>query len=315
MAWLVTGGAGYIGAHVVHALRAIGERVIVIDDMSAGIAARLPQEVPLIRADVADRDIVRETLICHGINGVVHLAARKDVAESSLDPLGYYRTNVEATSALLETMADCGVDTLVFSSTAAVYGSTGAYSEDAPCRPANPYGRTKLAAEWLVTDTSAALGIRYAILRFFNVAGAGARRLGDVHGTNLLPTLLRAVAAGDKAVVYGGEHGTPDGSCIRDYVHVVDVAEAHVATALALRDEKLHAETLNIGRGVGVSVLELLAAVERATGCPLPYTIIDPRPGDPPHVVADPGRIRERIGWQARHDLDDIVYSAWEAHR
>ncbi|MGY0236415.1 UDP-glucose 4-epimerase GalE [Longispora urticae] len=309
----MTGGAGYIGAHVVRALMGADLRVVVLDDLSAGRPARLPPGVPLIHADVRDRVTVRDTLVRYHVSGVIHLAALKNVAGSFDDPLGYHRGNLDTLADLLEVMVDQRVGHLVFSSTAAVYGTGDSYAEDAPTRPGSPYGRTKLAGEWLIRDVGAASGLRHAILRFFNVAGAGAPELADTGGDNLLPRLLRATAEGGKATVHGTGHPTPDGSCVRDYVHPADIADAHVATVRALLDGDLTADTFNVSRGVGVSVLDLIAAVERATGHPLPYEVGEPRAGDPPSAVADPARIRDRLGWRARRTLDDIVGSAWAA--
>ncbi|MFD1074907.1 UDP-glucose 4-epimerase GalE [Longispora fulva] len=309
----MTGGAGYIGAHVVRALMGADLRVVVLDDLSAGRAGRLPPTVPLIRADVRDRMTVRDAIIRYHVSGVIHLAALKDVAASYEDPLGYHRANLDTLADLLEVLVDLRTPHLVFSSTAAVYGTADSYAEDAPTRPSSPYGRTKLAGEWLIGDVGAATGLNHAILRFFNVAGAGAPALADTGGDNLLPRLLRAAVEGGKATVHGTGHPTPDGSCVRDYVHPSDIAGAHVAAVRALEAGGLTADTLNVSRGVGVSVLELIAAVERATGQPLPYVVGEPRPGDPPTAVADPARIRDRLGWRAQRSLDDIVGSAWAA--
>ncbi|WP_412542198.1 NAD-dependent epimerase/dehydratase family protein [Longispora sp. K20-0274] len=288
-------------------------RVVVIDDLSAGRPGRLPPTVPLIRADVRDRVTVRDAIIRYHVSGVIHLAALKDVAGSYDDPLGYHRANLDTLAGLLEVMVDQRTPHLVFSSTAAVYGTADSYTEDAATRPASPYGRTKLAGEWLIGDVGAATGLGHAILRFFNVAGAGAPLLADTGGDNLLPRLLRATVEGGRATVYGTGHPTPDGSCVRDYVHPADIADAHVAAVRALEGRALTAGTFNVSRGIGVSVLELIAAVERATGHPLPYVVGEPRPGDPPSAVADPALIRDRLGWRARRSLDDIVGSAWAA--
>ena len=328
MTWLVTGGAGYIGAHVVHNLRGAGESVVVLDNLCTGSAARVPDDVPLVKADVCHLSEVADTMHRHRVTGVIHLAARKDVAESVSDPLGYYRDNLDGLRAVLTAAADHGARDVVFSSSAAVYGCAasqgqpgrgdgalppGHVDEHSPTTPANAYGRTKLAGEWMLRDAARARGLRFVALRYFNVAGAANSRLGDVGETNLLPRLLRAAVDGRPAQVYGTEHPTPDGSCVRDYVHVADIAQAHRAAAGALRAGRVDAEILNVGRGTGVSVLEMIQAVRRVTGLPLPAVAAPPRAGDPPSVVAAAHRISEVLSWRARHDLDDIVASAWAA--
>lgn len=315
MTWLVTGGAGYIGAHVVHALLAAGESVAVLDNLSTGVADRVPEDVPFIKADVRDLPAVREAVGAYAITGVVHLAARKDVADSAVDPLGYYRDNLNGLRAVLAAAAEHRAKDFVFSSSAAVYGPSpdGRVDEGSPTAPSNAYGRTKLVGEWMVADAAEAAGLRYANLRYFNVAGAGSAALGDIGETNLVPRLLRAVTDGRPAEIYGTAHPTPDGSCVRDYVHVNDIADAHVVAARALRDGRITAETLNVGRGVGVSVLEMIDQVRRACQRPLPAVAAPPRPGDPPSVVASARRIERVLGWRASRDLTDIVSSAWAA--
>ncbi|HEU5108655.1 MAG TPA: UDP-glucose 4-epimerase GalE, partial [Micromonosporaceae bacterium] len=249
------------------------------------------------------------------VAGVIHLAARKDVGESVRDPLGYYGDNLDGLRAVLAAAARLGVRDIVYSSSAAVYGpsDTGRVDEDSPTVPGNPYGRTKLVGEWMLADAAAAHGLRYAALRYFNVAGAAHPALGDVGRTNLVPRLLRAVVDGQSAQVYGTEHPTPDGTCIRDYIHVGDIADAHVTAARALRDGRIDAEILNVGRGAGVSVLEMIQTVRRACDRPLPAEATPARDGDPPHVVADAHRIADVLGWRASRDLDEIISSAWAA--
>jgi UDP-glucose 4-epimerase len=313
--WLVTGGAGYIGAHVVHTLRAAREAVVVLDNLSTGLADRVPEDVPLVKADVRDLSMVADTIRRHRIDGVVHLAARKDVAESATDPLGYYRDNLDGLRAVLSAAADLGARDIVYSSSAAVYGPApaGRVDEESRTAPSNAYGRTKLAGEWMLRDAAEAAGLRFAALRYFNVAGAGGPALGDIGETNLVPRLLRAALDGRPAQVYGTAHPTPDGSCVRDYVHVSDIADAHLAAAMALREGRIDAETLNVGRGTGVSVLEMIRAVRRVCGRPLPADPAPARAGDPPSVVADATRIARVLGFRARRDLDDILASAWAA--
>jgi UDP-glucose 4-epimerase len=310
--WLVTGGAGYIGAHVTRALCAAGHETLVLDDLSTGLRRRVPSGVPLVRADIRDGATVANTVARFRPHGVVHLAARKDVAESTASPLTYYDANLEGLRSVLTACASNGAGSVLFSSSAAVYGTpaTCPVTEDDPTVPGNPYGRTKLVGEWMLRDAAASAGFGWAALRYFNVAGAAAPQLRDVGGTNLVPRLLASARTGEPVQVYGGDWPTPDGSAVRDYVHVADVADAHACVAAALAGGAIRAEVLNIGRGQGTSVLEMIAAVGAATGRRLGYAVAPRRPGDPAEVVASADRIRDRLGWTARYGLADIVRSA-----
>jgi UDP-glucose 4-epimerase len=307
MRWLVTGAAGYIGAHVVRAMLAVGEDLVALDDLSTGVADRLPVEAGLTVRGVADPDLA-DLLADLGVTGVVHLAAKKSVPESVADPLRYYAENVGGTTALLAAAVRARVGTVVYSSSAAVYGETGTepVTEDHPTVPTNPYGETKLAAEWAVRRAAEAHGLRWCALRYFNVAGAADASLADRGVTNLLPLVHRAQETGEPLQVFGDDYDTPDGTCVRDYVHVDDLADAHVAAArsLAAGDSP---GVLNVGRNAGVSVLEMVEAVERVTGRPVPRVVAPRRPGDPARVVADASRIGERLGWRARRGLDELV--------
>jgi UDP-glucose 4-epimerase len=304
---LVTGAAGYIGAHVVRAMLAAGEDLVALDDLSTGVADRLPVEAGLTVRGVADPDLA-DLLADLGVTGVVHLAAKKSVPESVADPLRYYAENVGGTTALLAAAVRARVGTVVYSSSAAVYGETGTepVTEDHPTVPTNPYGETKLAAEWAVRRAAEAHGLRWCALRYFNVAGAADASLADRGVTNLLPLVHRAQETGEPLQVFGDDYDTPDGTCVRDYVHVDDLADAHVAAArsLAAGDSP---GVLNVGRNAGVSVLEMVEAVERVTGRPVPRVVAPRRPGDPARVVADASRIGERLGWRARRGLDELV--------
>lgn len=323
MTWLITGGAGYIGAHVVRAMREAGERVVVLDDLSGGVPDRLPRDVPLVEGSVLDGDLLARTLSGHGVRGVVHLAALKQVGESVEQPLRYYRENLHGLTVLLDAVVTAGVDRFVFSSSAAVYGmpDVDLVTEETPCVPLSPYGETKLAGEWLVRATGRTHGMATACLRYFNVAGAAAAELSDTGVANVIPLYFDALTRGEAPRVFGDDYPTPDGTCVRDYVHVADLAEAHVAAArrlAAARDagERLGDLTVNVGTGRGVSVRELADLVTEITGLHEPAPrVTDRRPGDPARVVASADRIAGELGWKPRHDVRDMVASAWEGWR
>lgn len=312
---LVTGGAGYIGAHVVRALLANGDRVVVVDDLSTGFADRV--DVPLVPLDLAGAgasEALASVLEEERVDSVVHLAALKDVGESVADPERYYRVNVLGVVHVLEAMRRAGVRDLVFSSSAAVYGNVDSESvdEDAPCRPINPYGRSKLVGEWAIEDATRAWGLRALRLRYFNVAGAGGRHLQDRVAANLIPIVLDRVRRGEPAQVFGADHPTADGTCVRDYVHVEDLADAHVAAVHALRSDRTGDDALNIGTGRGASVREVIDVVGAVTGTTAEARVVDRRVGDPAAMVANPERAHRLIGWRARRDLREIVRSAGE---
>ncbi|WP_406727285.1 UDP-glucose 4-epimerase GalE [Streptomyces sp. GD-15H] len=316
MTWLITGGAGYIGAHVVRAMTEAGERTVVYDDLSTGIPDRVPDGVPLVVGSTLDGERVARALADHEVTGVVHLAAKKQVAESLELPLHYYRENVEGLRVLLEAVTAAGVvSSFVFSSSAAVYGmpDTAAelVTEDIPCAPMSPYGETKLAGEWLVRATGRATGLSTASLRYFNVAGAASPELADTGVFNLVPMVFEKLTEQAHPRIFGDDYPTPDGTCVRDYIHVVDLAEAHVAAARALRATPGRDLTLNIGRGEGVSVRGMIDRINALTGHDLPPTVAPRRPGDPASVVASADRAAAELDWKARHDVDDMITSAW----
>ncbi|MFC9931626.1 UDP-glucose 4-epimerase GalE [Streptomyces sp. NPDC127190] len=314
MTWLITGGAGYIGAHVVRAMTEAGERAVVYDDLSTGIAERVPAEVPLVRGSTLDGALVARTLAEHRITGVVHLAAKKQVGESVERPLHYYHENVEGLRVLLQAVTDAGVPSFLFSSSAAVYGmpDVDLVTEETPCRPMSPYGETKLAGEWLVRAAGKATGLATACLRYFNVAGAAAPELADTGVFNLVPMVFEKLTEGAAPRIFGDDYPTPDGTCIRDYIHVVDLAEAHVAAARALAAAPGTDLTLNIGRGEGVSVREMIDLINAVTGYDRAPTVTPRRPGDPARVVASADRISTELSWKARHDVQDMITSAWQ---
>ena len=314
MTWLITGGAGYIGAHVVRAMTRAGERAVVYDDLSTGIADRVPDGVPLVGSTL-DRERVARALAAHRITGVVHLAAKKQVGESVDRPLLYYQENVEGLRVLLEAVtATSHVRSFVLSSSAAVYGmpDVDLVTEETPCAPISPYGETKLAGEWLVRATGRATGLSTASLRYFNVAGAAAPELADTGVFNIVPMVFEKLTQGEAPRVFGDDYPTPDGTCVRDYIHVVDLAEAHVAAARALQSSPGHSLTLNIGRGEGVSVREMIDLINAVTGYDRPPTVTPRRPGDPARVVASADRIATELGWKAKYDVRDMVTSAWD---
>jgi UDP-glucose 4-epimerase len=317
MTWLVTGGAGFIGAHVVHALHAAGEQVVVLDDLSTGVSARLDglDEVPVVRGTVHASSLVAKLLREYEIAGVVHVAAKKQPAESVEKPLLYYRENLGGLECVLRAMTEVGVDALVYSSSAAVYGNQDVdmLTEDTPCRPENPYGETKLAGEWLVAATARVTGLRYANLRYFNAAGTARPEFADTGAFNLIPIVFGRLTAGKPPQLYGDDYPTPDGTTIRDYIHVSDIASAHVAAARHLGDGNDARLTLNVGTGRGSSTREIVETILEVSGhADLSPEVLDRRPGDPAVSIASVDRIHEILGWSAAHDRRAIVAAAWE---
>jgi UDP-glucose 4-epimerase len=316
VSWLITGGAGYIGSHIVAALRAAGQDVVVLDDLSTGSADRV-SGVPLVVGSVLDGEVLRRVFAEHPVEGVVHLAAKKQVEESVRQPLLYYRENVEGLRVLLQEATDAGVRLLVFSSSAAVYGAPAeeVVDEDTDCRPVNPYGMTKLIGEHMVTAVARVTGLRYANLRYFNVAGAASPELADRGVSNLVPMVFQQLSLHRPPLVFGDDHPTPDGTCIRDFIHVADIASAHVAAAEALVQGRLTGLTANIGRGRGVSVREMVETIREVTGTARePWSRPEIRPrraGDPARVVAAAGRLEEVLGWRARYSVEEMISSAW----
>ena len=314
MTWMLTGGAGYIGAHIVRAFDTAGLPVVVLDDLSTGIRENVPPEVPFVLASVGDSGAVRAALREHHVTGVLHLAAQKAVGESVAKPLLYWDENVGGMRSLLQSCLDEGVDRVLFSSSAAVFGNPPVdfVTEETPVAPMSPYGETKLVGEWMLRDVAAATGLRWAALRYFNVAGAGAPELADRSVNNLVPMTFRALSAGKNPQLFGDDYDTRDGSCIRDYIHVVDLAEAHAAAAARL-DEAPIGEVFNVGRGEGVTVSEVFATVREVTGIDFTVDVVGRRAGDPAAYFADATKIGKELDWTARLDLTDMVRSAWEA--
>jgi len=314
---LVVGGAGYIGSHTARVLRKHGYEVVIYDNLCTGHEF-LAKGFPLIRADVADTTKLKPALA--NVRAVMHFAAHAYVGESVANPRKYFRNNVEGGLNLLNTCLDCGVKTIVFSSTCAVYGIPlrVPITEDNPRNPINPYGLTKMLFERALETYSHAYDLRYASLRYFNAAGADeSGEIGEIHEpeTHLIPLALMAAAgAGPQLQVFGDDYPTPDGTCVRDYIHVNDLAEAHVlALKSLLRGEPSFAA--NLGSGHGHSVKEILRAVEKATGRPVQHRIVPRREGDPPALVADPRLAEKILGWRAERGLDEIVQTAWKWHK
>jgi UDP-glucose 4-epimerase len=320
MTVLVTGGAGYIGSHTVQALVEAGEGVVVIDNLSTGFSNFVPGGVPLFTGDAGDETLVEDVIAQHQVESIIHFAGSVVVPDSMRDPLQYYRNNTMTTRSLLNAAVRCGVNRFIFSSTAAVYGNPDQVPvpEDAPTRPLSPYGSSKLMTEIMLHDVASAHGMAYVVLRYFNVAGADPlARIGlaTVGATHLLKIAVEA-ATGQRAKidVFGTDYPTPDGSCIRDFIHVSDLAEAHRAALSYLRDGGTSA-TLNCGYGRGYSVLETIEAVRRISGRNFAIQYAPRRPGDIMTMVADVSRIRATLDWTPQYDdLETIAQHAlaWE---
>lgn len=318
---LVTGGAGYIGSHAVLALRDAGWDVVVIDNLVTGFDWAVPEGVPLVVGNIADQALVRQTIAEHGIGAIMHFAGSVVVPESVVDPLKYYRNNTVATQALLESAVAQGVRHFIFSSTAATYGIPDEVPvrEDSPKRPINPYGMSKLMTEGMLADVAAAHPMNYCALRYFNVAGAdpqGRSGQSTAGATHLIKVAVEAATGKrDKVSVFGTDFATPDGTGVRDYIHVSDLAAAHVHALDRLIAEPTVSHIMNCGYSRGYSVLEVFDAVDRVTNQKLVRTLEGRRAGDPDALVADNSRILATLPWRPQHDdLDRIVADAlaWE---
>lgn len=314
MTVLVTGGAGYIGSHVVRLLAQRGDDVVVVDDLSNGIAARVDGH-PIEQIDLADagaEDSLVDVLRRYDVSSVIHFAAKKQVGESVERPLWYYRQNVDGLANLLAALERVGVERLVFSSSAAVYGmpDVDLVMEDTDCHPINPYGQTKLIGEWMIDNARAATGLRAVKLRYFNVAGAGWSDLADTAVMNLIPIVLDRIEKGRAPIVFGDDYPTPDGTCIRDYIHVKDLAEAHIAALDYIASGDPKATVFNVGTGDGASVSDVLAEIAVGLGRTITPEMGERRAGDPPRLVADVSRIAAELSWKAEYRLPEIVQSA-----
>ena len=320
MTILVTGGAGYIGSHMVHELIDAGDSVVVLDNLSTGFRYLVPNPVPVVVGSTGDRDLVGQLIATHRVDAIIHFAASLIVPDSLRDPLGYYRNNTMNTGLLLEAAVAGGVRHLIFSSTAAVYGNAARVPirETDPANPISPYGTSKLMSEIMLHDAARAHDLRFVALRYFNVAGADPKlRTGQVTpaATHLIKVAVEtALGKRDKIDVYGTNYSTPDGTCIRDYIHVSDLVRAHTAALGYLRRGGTNA-TFNCGYGHGLSVLEVLTAARRVSGRNFPVEMAGRRPGDPAELVADVSRIHAALDWRPLYDdLDTIVSHAlaWE---
>lgn len=322
MSWLVTGGAGYIGAHVVRAVKDAGIAPVVIDDLSSGHASFVPEGVPFVEGTILDRDLLIATLREHEVEGVIHVAGFKYAGVSVRRPLHTYAQNVEGTRVVLEAMADAGVTNIVFSSSAAVYGTpdVALVTEDLPKHPASPYGESKLIGEWLLRDQATATAdgeapLRHTSLRYFNVVGSGDSTLYDTSPHNLFPIVFEKLLAGETPQIYGDDYNTPDGTNVRDYVHVADIAAAHVVAAQRLAAGEPIEAAYNLGSQNGLSVREIMDAMARVTGIDFTPGIGPRRPGDPDRIVATGELAARDLDWRNRYSVDEMVRTGWEARR
>lgn len=314
MSWLVTGGAGYIGSHVVRAFQAAEIDVVVVDDLSSGHREYVPAEVPFVAASILDTAVLQEVMVEQQVTGVVHLAGFKYAGESVKRPLHTYAQNVTGTAHLLEAMVAADVANLVFSSSAATYGTprVDRVTEATPTLPESPYGESKLIGEWLIRDVGLAHGLRHTALRYFNVVGS-LPGLADTSPHNLFPLVIEALQEGRTPRINGEDYNTPDGTCVRDYVHVVDLATSHVAAAQALAAGRDLKPVYNLGSGDGLSVRQIMDAFAEVTGIDFTPEIGPRRAGDPDQIVADGTLAARDIDWAMRHDVREMVASAWAA--
>lgn len=320
MSWLVTGGAGYIGAHVVRALQDGGLTPVVLDDLSSGVRSFVPEGVALVRGSILDRDLVEHALREHGVQGVIHVAGFKYAGVSVQRPLHAYAQNVEGTRVILEAMAAADVANIVFSSSAAVFGTpdVALVTEDTPKRPASPYGESKLIGEWLLRDQAIATAgganpLRHTSLRYFNVVGSADPGVYDVSPHNLFPIVFEKLIAGETPVIFGDDYDTPDGTNVRDYVHVGDIALAHVEAAKRLASGAPIEPAYNLGSGEGLSVREIMDAMAEVTGIRFAPETGPRRPGDPDRIVASGELAARDLDWRMRHTVAEMVRSGWEA--
>ena len=312
--WLVTGGAGYIGAHVVNTFLENNSNVLVIDDLSTGLERKIPKNAKFEKFDIAETQKLVEVMKSNAVEGVIHLAAKKAVVESVENPSLYYRENIGGLISVLEAMSQANVKKIVYSSSCSVYGNSveEKVNENSETNPQSPYGETKLVGELLLKADEKARCIRWVSLRYFNVAGCGKSDLGDTGVFNLIPMVFRALDNKQRPQVFGDDYETKDGSCIRDYIHVSDLAESHLVAAQKISNEN-YSGIINIGRGEGFSVKEVMDKISKVLGFDINYQISNRRSGDPARAVADVTKAKKDLGWMAKYELEEMIQSAWDA--
>ena len=322
MSWIVTGGAGYIGSHVVRALANAGLNPVVLDDLSSGIGSFVPEDVPIVEGSILDRALVEQALRDHNAEGVIHVAGFKYAGVSVQRPLHTYAQNVDGTRVILEAMEAAGVANIVFSSSAAVFGTPDVelVVEDTAKRPASPYGESKLIGEWMLRDQGIATAasehpLRHTSLRYFNVVGSADPTVYDVSPHNLFPIVFEKLLAGETPAIFGDDYDTPDGTNVRDYVHVGDIAAAHVEAAKRLASGQPIEPAYNLGSGDGLSVKEIMDAMVRVTGIEFEPAVGPRRPGDPDRIVATGELAARDLDWRMRYTVDEMVRTGWEARR
>ncbi|MDJ0336539.1 UDP-glucose 4-epimerase GalE [Salinibacterium sp. G-O1] len=317
MTWLVTGGAGYIGSHVVRALTTAGLSAVVFDDLSTGFESFVPPGVPFVRGTILDGEHLVRVMEQHKVTGVIHVAGYKYAGVSVTRPLHTYEQNVTGTATLLAAMETCEVDRIVFSSSAAVYGtpSTELVTEETAKSPQSPYGESKLIGEWLLADQGVARGLRHTSLRYFNVVGSASESLFDASPHNLFPLVFAALVEGRTPRINGNDYPTPDGTNVRDYIHVADLAASHAAAARRLDAGEPVEPAYNLGSGSGSSVGDIMRTVAEVTGIPFTPDVGARRPGDPARIVAAGDLAARDLDWEMRHSLREMVESQWIATR
>ena len=314
---MVTGGAGYIGSHVVRELQNAGISVVVLDNLSTGVRGFVPSDVPLVETDLLDTASVRGALAEHSVTGVIHIAGFKFAGISVEKPLHTYQQNVTAMMSLLQAMESQEVGKIVFSSSSSVYGNaaSGLVTEDDPFNPTSPYGESKVIGEWLLRNQGVASGLVHTSLRYFNVVGSGDPTLPDVSPYNLFSMVFAGLENDRLPVIFGDDYDTPDGTCIRDYIHVADLAAAHVGAAQRMDRGESIEPAYNLGSGTGTSVAEMMAAISRVTRIEFTAEVGSRRAGDPARVVASGEKASRDIGWTMSHSLEDMIRSAFEARK
>ena len=317
MTWLVTGGAGYIGSHVVSNLQQAGVPVVVVDDLSTGLRGFVPDGVPFVEGSLLDASLVEKTLREYSITGVIHIAGFKFAGISVEKPLHTYEQNVTAMMSLLEAMNTVGVKKIVFSSSSSVYGNaaSGLVLEGHPFNPTSPYGESKVIGEWMLRNEGIAHDLVHTSLRYFNVVGSGDIALPDVSPYNLFSMVFAALEQGRVPVIFGDDYDTLDGTCIRDYIHVADLAASHVAAARRMDAVEPVEPAYNLGSGTGTSVSEIMTAIAVETGTDFTPEIGPRRQGDPDRVVASGEKAARDLGWAMTHSLRDMIRSAYEARK